>query len=538
MLAYTGKGKRRKRIGREGKRENKCYTWSKTHAVQSAPPCTPSSTEDFHDQRPWLTIRNCCRAYKTKAKKDYDTFSKHRSDLYLLDLYKSFMKSAPQLVLQIYILFDTKDWRPMTDGGEVLLPGSIFRQPDRPELVLRACAEQQSLPLLSRGDCECRQLLSVEESGDRRPSQLLRHVPQLMSSYTTPTDEYLLRELFLQRLPGNVQMVIATSSTLDLHGLASLADKVLATPSVCNVTPPFNNWLEIHPASRVASSGVISVPSTATPSMVNTAAISEVGTPITSLVALAKGMVDYDIDLRHRCPDLTSLSWFGVILHLLWRLGIVTSRIGAMVLMAAVNDYWAIAYFGIHFVMTSIFAFTMTQDLVRREIAPNTPLWQQCAHGIAMGAALTFSFFNVADSSSQPWMIIMYTYASMQSAEAVVHFFNDWVNTGQPLHGMVAMAIVFGSFMLGLIAMLVYNCLYKQVYTVTLFPSRVSEADERPRQPSPLALTSRYPKEPEASRVTIHTCTYPGHDCDGDVKNWQIPRTSGIEDMRSTNEEG
>nr|XP_037270975.1 XK-related protein 6-like [Rhipicephalus microplus] len=269
----------------------------------------------------WLTIRNCCRAYKTKAKKDYDTFSKHRSDLYLLDLYKSFMKSAPQLVLQIYILFDTKDWRPMT-----------------------------------------------------------------------------------------------------------------------------------------------------------------VGTPITSLVALAKGMVDYDIDLRHRCPDLTSLSWFGVILHLLWRLGIVTSRIGAMVLMAAVNDYWAIAYFGIHFVMTSIFAFTMTQDLVRREIAPNTPLWQQCAHGIAMGAALTFSFFNVADSSSQPWMIIMYTYASMQSAEAVVHFFNDWVNTGQPLHGMVAMAIVFGSFMLGLIAMLVYNCLYKQVYTVTLFPSRVSEADERPRQ--------------------------------------------------------
>lgn len=83
------------------------------------------------------------------------------------------------------------------------------------------------------------QLLSTEELGDRRPSQLLRRMRQLMGSTTTTNDDSLLRELFLQRLPTNVQVVLAAASTLDLNSLASLADKVMevATPAVCTVTP-------------------------------------------------------------------------------------------------------------------------------------------------------------------------------------------------------------------------------------------------------------------------------------------------------------
>ncbi|KAH8027820.1 hypothetical protein HPB51_010466 [Rhipicephalus microplus] len=87
------------------------------------------------------------------------------------------------------------------------------------------------------------QLLSGDELGDHRTSQLLCRMCKLISGYTTTTDENLLRELLLQRLPANAQMALATACTLDLHGLASLADTVLevGTPSVCNVTPSFNN---------------------------------------------------------------------------------------------------------------------------------------------------------------------------------------------------------------------------------------------------------------------------------------------------------
>lgn len=102
------------------------------------------------------------------------------------------------------------------------------------------------------------QLLSAEELGDRRPSQLLRHMRTLMSSSTTPTDDNLLRELFLQRLPANVQMVLATASTLDLNSLASLADKVLevATPYVCNVTPSSNNVSVVPQISSAPASPI------------------------------------------------------------------------------------------------------------------------------------------------------------------------------------------------------------------------------------------------------------------------------------------
>ncbi|XP_042142665.1 uncharacterized protein LOC121833438 [Ixodes scapularis] len=82
------------------------------------------------------------------------------------------------------------------------------------------------------------QLLSAEELGDRRPSQLLRRMTKLLGERSNNLDDVFLRELFLQRLPSNVQMVLATATTLDLTGLAALADAVMevTTPSVANVT--------------------------------------------------------------------------------------------------------------------------------------------------------------------------------------------------------------------------------------------------------------------------------------------------------------
>lgn len=89
------------------------------------------------------------------------------------------------------------------------------------------------------------QLLSSEELGGRRPSQLLRHMKHLLGTHSHAMDDTLLRELFLQRLPSNVQMVLATAAAMDLQALAALADKVMevATPfsevaAVASAKPP------------------------------------------------------------------------------------------------------------------------------------------------------------------------------------------------------------------------------------------------------------------------------------------------------------
>ena len=106
---------------------------------------------------------------------------------------------------------------------------------DTPYDVLRA----QLIKRTAASEQRClRQLFTAEELGDRTPSQLLRRLQQLLGDAAGPNpDNTFLRELFLQRLPGHVRMVLASSGDIPLEALATLADKVMevASPSVSSV---------------------------------------------------------------------------------------------------------------------------------------------------------------------------------------------------------------------------------------------------------------------------------------------------------------
>ena len=80
------------------------------------------------------------------------------------------------------------------------------------------------------------QLLDTEELGDRKPTQLLRRMQQLLGDH--PPDEAFIRERFLQKLPSNVRMVLASARRdTTLTQLAQMADDIIevATPSISAV---------------------------------------------------------------------------------------------------------------------------------------------------------------------------------------------------------------------------------------------------------------------------------------------------------------
>ena len=90
---------------------------------------------------------------------------------------------------------------------------------------------------------KCLQLLFTgEELGDRKPTQLLRMMQQLMGDVAGPNlDTSFVRELFFQQLSSHVRMVLASSGdNVSLDTLADMADKIMevAIPTVTSVTSP------------------------------------------------------------------------------------------------------------------------------------------------------------------------------------------------------------------------------------------------------------------------------------------------------------
>ncbi len=120
------------------------------------------------------------------------------------------------------------------------LPNDKLYETLKTELIKRTTASEQR---------KLQQLISGEELGDRKPTQLLRRMQQLLgdklgSSADTNT---FLRELFLQRLPTNVRMVLAFMyGAVDVSKLADMADKVMevAAPTIGSMTEPTFECLE------------------------------------------------------------------------------------------------------------------------------------------------------------------------------------------------------------------------------------------------------------------------------------------------------
>jgi hypothetical protein len=85
-----------------------------------------------------------------------------------------------------------------------------------------------------------RQILTLEETGDRKPSQFLRH----LRSLAPDVPEKYLYTIWSSRLPPNIQTILAGQQECSLDIAARCADRiseVAPRPALASVGPPPNN---------------------------------------------------------------------------------------------------------------------------------------------------------------------------------------------------------------------------------------------------------------------------------------------------------
>ncbi|XP_033124347.1 uncharacterized protein LOC117122750 [Anneissia japonica] len=101
-----------------------------------------------------------------------------------------------------------------------------------------------------------RQLLTAEELGDRKPSQLYRRMLQLLGDRTLePT---IMKRLFLSHLPANVQLILASAKDEpDMPGLTTLADKILEVSATSPISVPPPTVSSVHPEELPSQSATI-----------------------------------------------------------------------------------------------------------------------------------------------------------------------------------------------------------------------------------------------------------------------------------------
>lgn len=77
-------------------------------------------------------------------------------------------------------------------------------------------------------------LLSSEELADRRSSHLSWQMTQLLGTSAQTLGNVVARQHFLQRLPSQVQIVLAPDTAMDLTSLSTLGNRIMevATPNL------------------------------------------------------------------------------------------------------------------------------------------------------------------------------------------------------------------------------------------------------------------------------------------------------------------
>ncbi|KAJ8034087.1 XK-related protein 6 [Holothuria leucospilota] len=167
-----------------------------------------------------------------------------------------------------------------------------------------------------------------------------------------------------------------------------------------------------------------------------------------SLVSLCWAIAVYSRIHRRVREDKKVVSWPGVVLQAVWRIGMISSRVVALVLFATVFKAYVFLVIGIHWLVMFFWVFLQETDF------SSTWLEERLFNAV-IAIIYIFCFFNLKEGTSRYRVFVFYTVIFVEN----VGFLMLWHSSPEAerdIYTEIGFSIVFGGFFIGVTCMILY----------------------------------------------------------------------------------
>ncbi|XP_076806856.1 uncharacterized protein LOC143450267 [Clavelina lepadiformis] len=166
-----------------------------------------------------------------------------------------------------------------------------------------------------------------------------------------------------------------------------------------------------------------------------------------SLLSLSWTIVAYTKALRAAVSRRRKVSWPGITLQTIWRVGMVLGRITAIVLFATIYQEWSLLLLGLHWLL-------MTGWVVAQDTDFCNTWWEERLFNVIIGVIYVFCFFNMKEGRSRGRVAFYYAVVLVENSIMIMLWWPE--RTPDVWYNVPALVAVWGGFVVGLSCMALY----------------------------------------------------------------------------------
>ncbi|XP_071511144.1 XK-related protein 6-like [Diadema antillarum] len=170
-----------------------------------------------------------------------------------------------------------------------------------------------------------------------------------------------------------------------------------------------------------------------------------------SLWSLAQALEEYYEVKRDACPNRKSITFPAMQLRVAWRLFMITSRVIAIVLFAAIYEWWVFVVVGVHWLVIMVW-------LVWQKTSSCDIKFEEVLFDCVIGFIHIFCFFNVKKGATRYRALFFYTVIFVENTVMFGLWYSNQ-DSREQIYSIPALVFIWGGFFVGIFLMAFYGLL-------------------------------------------------------------------------------